>query len=67
MVFATSAHNLLKGCIVRMLAFLLPKCRESQHLHNAENLELIQNINSVRTTRHSDQRQQERPCDSCVL
>ena len=46
--------------------FLLAKRRESQHLHNAENLELIQNNISVRTTSHSE-RQQERPCDSYVL
>jgi len=48
------------------VSFLLQKSRVSQHLHNTENLELIQNINSVRTTRHSEQ-QQERFCDSYVL
>jgi len=48
------------------VSFLLPKGGESQHLHNAENLELIKNINSVRTTRHSE-RQQERLCDPYVL
>jgi hypothetical protein len=46
-----------------MLAFYFQKA-ESQHLHHAENLELIQNINSVRTTRLSEQQQQERLCDS---
>jgi hypothetical protein len=41
------------------VSFLRPKSRKSQRPHNVEKLELIQNINSDRTTGLSEQGKHE--------